>query len=529
MYSKIMTPMKKVILLFALALCGSLAFAQRAESPEWATKIKAEGLGRSQVEEIAQYVTDYAGSRLTASRQKRRADSLMLVKLAEFGLSNPRSAFATEFTRGGWDVVKTYAAMTAPYYCAFTVNPRAWSGSTDGLVKGECIVFDAQTKEDLEKYRGKVAGKILLIPSTRTVEINFEPLASRYTEEQLETMTKDNRADQRPRMGGPGGPGGPGRGMPDFRAMMELRQVMADFYRTEKPLCIVNGSGTFNVPSGSGVNYRAGDPEPVPEINMPLEDHGRMIRLIQNGQKVEMELELINKFSDDTEVHNLYAEIPGTDPKLKDEIVLLGAHYDSWHGGTGAADNASGCIVMVEAMRILKELGFKPKRTIRLALWGGEEQGLYGSSGYLEQYLFKDGKKLPGFDKFALYLNMDNGSGRFRGIYLERNDAAFPFFEAWMKPIESLGFQYLSPRTTGSTDHVTFNRLGLPAYQFIQDELEYGRTYHTIMDTYERLSLGDLRVDATVVAWLAACAADDPGRIPVNASVDLNQLPQRPF
>ena len=510
--------MKQLFVLFplvALILGGSRAQAQVAESAEWAIKIKAEGLGASQVEELSQYMTDYVGSRLTASLQKRRADSLMLEKLEEIGLSNPRSAFATEFTRGGWDVLKTYAAMTAPYYCAFSVNPRAWSGSTDGLVKGECIVFDVQTKEDLEKYRGKVAGKILLVPSTRTVEINFEPLASRYTEEELQELTKDNRANARNRF-----PGGPGRGMPrDFRAMMELRQAMADFYNTEKPLCIVNGSGTFNVPSGSGVNYRAGDPEPVPELAMPLEDHNRMVRLIQHGQKVEMELELINRFTDDCEVHNLYAEIPGTDPKLKDEVVLLGAHFDSWHGGTGAADNASGCIVMVEAMRILKQLGFKPKRTIRLALWGGEEQGLYGSRGYLDQYLYKDGKKLPGFDKFALYLNMDNGSGRFRGIYLERNDAAFPFFEEWMKSIESLGFQYLSPRTTGSTDHVTFNRVGLPSYQFIQDELEYGRTYHTLMDTYERLSQSDLKLNATIVAWLAACAANDPGRIPVYPAV----------
>ena len=492
----------------ALLLGGISAKAQVAESAEWASRIKAEGLGQSQVGELSQYLTDFVGSRLTASRQKRRADSLMLVKLQEIGLSNPRSEFAAEFTRGGWDVVKTYAAMTAPYYCAFTVNPRAWSGSTDGLVKGECVVFDVRTRDDLEKYRGNVAGKVLLVPSTQTVDIQFEPLATRYTEEQLETLTKDNRTEARGRSGG-------GRAMGDYRAMMELRQMMADFYRTEKPLCIVNGSGTFNVPRGSGVNYRAGDPEPVPEIVMPLEDLDRMVRLIRNGHGVEMELELINRFSDDTEVHNIYAEIPGTDPKLKDEIVLIGAHFDSWHGGTGAADNASGCIVMVEAMRILKTLGFKPRRTIRLALWGGEEQGLYGSRGYMDRYLYKDGKKLPGFDKFALYLNMDNGSGRFRGIYLERNDAAFPFFEAWMKSIESLGFQYLSPRTTGSTDHVTFNRLGLPSYQFIQDELEYFRTYHTLMDTYERLSQGDLKLDATIVAWLAACAANDPGRIPV--------------
>ena len=320
-------------------------------------------------------------------------------------------------------------------------------------------------------------------------------------------------------------PGGPGRMPFDFRAIMELRQLTAAFYAQEKPLCVVTGSGSFNVPSGTGVNYKAGDPEPVPEITMPLEDHGRMVRLLQKGQKVEMELELINQFTDDKEVRNIYAEIPGTDPKLKDEIVLIGAHFDSWHGGTGAADNASGCIVMIEAMRILKELGFKPKRTIRLALWGGEEQGLFGSRGYMEQYLMKGDKKLPGFDKFALYLNMDNGSGRFRGIYLERNDAAFPFFEAWMKSIESLGFEYLSPRNTGGTDHQTFTRAGLPAYQFIQDELEYGRTYHTIMDTYERLSMSDLKTDATIVAWLAACAANDPGRIPLYPVVQNERPP----
>ena len=423
--------------------------------------------------------------------------------------------------------------MTAPYYCAFSVNPKAWSGSTDGLVKGECVVFDVKTKEDLDKYRGKVAGKILLLPSTQTATINFNPLASRYTDEQLEKLTEDNRVQRALAAGGQGGPGfgpgGPGgqRGMVDYRAMMELRQLTAEFYAAEKPLCIITGRGAFNVPSGTGVNYKVGDPEPLPELMMPIEDHGRMVRLIEKGEKVEMELELINKFTDDQEVHNIYAEIPGTDPKLKDEVVLIGGHFDSWHGGTGAADNASGCIVMIEAMRILKELGFKPKRTVRLALWGGEEQGLFGSRGYLEQYLYKGDKKLPGFDKFALYLNMDNGSGRFRGIYLEGNDAAFPYFEAWMKYIEPLGFKYLTPRNTGGTDHMSFSRVGLPAYQFIQDELEYGRTYHTIMDTYERLSLPDLKIDATIVAWLVACAANDPGRIPVNPVAAMNQF-QRP-
>ena len=507
--------MKKALFasLLAAVLAGAAAFAQVSPSPELAARIKDEDLNNSQIEQISQYKTDLLGSRLTASQQKRRAEGLVISKLREFGLSNPRAEFAYEFTRGGWDVVKTYAAMTSPYYCAFSVNPKAWTGSTRGLVKGECVVFDVQSKEDLEKYRGKLAGKILLMPATQNYSINFNPLATRYSEEQLQALTQDNRANVSASPAGPPAGARARQGI-DYEAYLELQRLTTAFLASEKPLCIVTGRGTFNVPSSTSASYKVGDPEPTPEILMPIEDHGRMVRLIQNGQKVEMELELINKFTNDQEVHNVYAEIPGTDPKLKDEIVLIGGHLDSWHGGTGAADNASGCIVMMEAMRIIKALGIQPKRTIRIALWGGEEQGLYGSRGYLEQYLYKDQKKLPGYDKFALYLNMDNGSGRFRGIYLERNDVAFPFFEAWMKYIEPLGFNYLSPRTTGSTDHVTFNRAGLPAYQFIQDVLEYNRTYHTIMDTYERLSLGDLTLDATIVAWLAVCAANDPGKIP---------------
>ena len=517
--------MKRVFFLVPLlaAIFGcNLASAQVSQSPELATKIKEEGLNNSKIQEISQFMTDLLGSRLTASQQKRRAESLVINKLQEFSLSNPRAEYATEFTRGGWDVVKTYAAMTSPYYCAFSVNPKAWSGSTNGLVKAECVIFDVQTKEDLEKYRGNISGKILLMPATQTYRISFDPLASRYTEEQLQTLSLDSRTSNAV---SPAGPPSSGQASPqsvaDRNARQELQRLTNELLASERPVCIVTGRGSFNVPSGTGVSYTVGSPEPTPEIMMPIEDHGRMVRLIQNGQKVEMELELINKFTDDQEVHNVYAEIPGTDPKLKDEIVLIGAHLDSWHGGTGAADNSSGCIVMIEAMRILKALGIQPKRTIRIALWGGEEQGLYGSRGYMEKYLYKEQQKLPGYDKFALYLNMDNGSGRFRGIYLERNDAAYPFFEAWMKYIEPLGFNYLSPRNTGSTDHVTFSRIGLPAYQFIQDVLEYNRTYHTIMDTYERLSLNDLALDATMVAWLAVCAANDPGRIPVNPAVTL--------
>lgn len=230
-----------------------------------------------------------------------------------------------------------------------------------------------------------------------------------------------------------------------------------------------------------------------------------------------MELDIRNVFTDNRKINNIITEIPGSDNKLKNEVVLIGAHLDSWHGGTGGADNAAGCIVMMEAMRIIHTLGISPRRTIRLALWGGEEQGLYGSRGYATRYLYDDAKNnaLSGYEQFALYLNMDFGSGRFRGVYLEENDQAVPFFEAWSKPFASFGFGTLSPIKVGSTDHVTFSRLGLPAYQFIQDPLEYFRTYHTSMDTYERLSLDDLKVNAAIVAWLALNAAMDDNRIPV--------------
>ena len=502
--------MKK--LLFTLAACTMCAtgFAQQRPADEWAYKVKSEAFNNSQVEKLAQFMTDNMGSRLAASQMKLRAEKMMVQRLNEMGFQGVKTESVWNFENGGWDVEKTYAAMTAPYYCAYTVNPLAWSGSTNGLVKGECVLLDVKTAADLDKYRGKLAGKIVLMPAMQTYSISFDPLATRLTDKQLEEMELDNRAKVSRR-------GGPAFDMAAYRAYRELRNAVNQMIKDEHALCVINGSGTFNVPSASGVQYKVGDPEPTPQLLMPIEDHGRMVRMIQNGEKVEMELELKNKFTDNKNINNVYAEIPGTDPKLKDEVVLLGGHFDSWHGGTGGADNASGCIVMIEALRILKDLGVKPKRTIRVALWGGEEQGLYGSRGYGNKYLydFDQKKALPGYDKFALYLNMDNGSGRFRGIYLEQNEMAKSFFKNWMEPIEDLGFKTLSPNTTGSTDHVTFNYMGLPAYQFIQDDLEYDRTYHTIMDTYERLSIEDLKIDACITAWLALCAANDANKIPV--------------
>lgn len=495
--------MKHFITCALLGLSGFIASAQTLQPAEKSTLIKDEAFNNSSVDSLSQFFTDQLGPRLAASKSKLRAESLVVEQLKKIGIKDPKVVFAHKFDKGGWDNHRTYVAMTSPYYCSFAGNPVAWTGSTNGEVKGECIVLDAETPADLKKFSGKLKGKVVLMPVTQTYEISFRPLARRYSEEDLDNMTKDNRP--RKRWGRPRG------------VTSNLNQMIDSMIQAEKPLAIVKGSGTFNVTGSRGAKYKAGSPERVPEIMLPIEDHGRMVRLIKGGTPVEMELDIKNEFSDNQQINNVIAEIPGTDPKLKDEVVLIGAHLDSWHGGTGAADNAAGCVVMTEALRILNQLDLKPRRTIRLALWGGEEQGLYGSRGYANLNLFDPEKKkvLDGYDDFTIYMNMDFGSGRFKGVYFENNDRAAEFFKTWSQPLESLGFSTFSPSKVGSTDHVSFSSLGLPAYQFIQDPLEYGRTYHTPMDTYERLATDDLKINAAIVAWLAYSAAMDPERIPL--------------
>ena len=493
-----------------LSLFFPAVYAQKRLPDEIAYRIKSEAFSNSKIEETAQWLTDFLGPRLTASKNGQRAEALVKEKMTESGLSNARQEFAVKFTRGGWENEKIYIALTAPYYTAFAATPRAWSGGTNGLVSAEAVYLNVTKEEDLAKYKGKLSGKIVLLPATSNYTINFETLASRLAEARLEELAQDAR------------PAAPAGRPPLLPAAYALRDKITQFLREESPLAILSGEGSFNVPFSRGLNYTAGQPEPTLEIALPIEDHGRMVRLAHKNIPVKLELDIKNTFYPaDTLVNNVIAEIPGSDPNLKNEIVMIGAHLDSWHGGTGGAYNGSGCIVMLEAMRILKSLNIAPRRTIRIALWGGEEQGLFGSRGYAQNLLYdlKEHKKLSGYDSFALYLNMDNGSGRFRGIYLEENDMAVPFFKTWMEPFISLGFSTLSLRRTGSTDHVSFNMLGLPAYQFIQDPLEYGRTYHTLMDTYERLSLEDLRVNAALVAWFALSAAQDDARIPVKPDV----------
>jgi carboxypeptidase Q len=470
-------------------------------------KIKQEGLKNSLIEELAFGLTDFTGPRLTCSSGNISGNEWAKKKMEELGFQNVRIEEAGKLPSGGWDNLKTYAAMTAPYYVSFACNPVAWTGSTKGVINGEVILLDIKAESDLEKYKGTLSGKIVLLPSTTTYEVNFEPLASRYTDEQLKELSM---ASNQPR----------GRRQnPLNGAMIPLRALQTkirEFLNNEGAAVILKGEGTFNVPKSAGAYYTAGSPEPVPELNLAVEAHGRMERLLHHKVPVEMEVEIKNRFINNTTVYNVIGEIPGIDKILKNEVVLVGAHIDSWHGGTGAADNASGCIVMMEALRILKSLDIAPRRTIRVALWGGEEQGYYGSKGYIEKYLANPETKehKPDYEKFAAYFNMDNGSGKYRGIFIQENEMVRPVFEEWLKPFADMGASTITIRNTSGTDHIPFNSIGLPGFQFIQDEIEYYRGYHTTMDTYERLVLADLKQNAVITASFIYNAAMRNGKLP---------------
>lgn len=499
---------KHLLTLFAALLFPTFLVAQSEPVDlEMIYRIKQEGFKNSAIEEISFHMTDLAGPRLTASLGNERGNELARQKLEEFGLENVRIEEARPFDRGGWDNMRTYIAMTAPYYSNLTAVPKGWTGSTAGQVKGEAMLLEVSQAEDLDIYKGKLAGKIVVLPSTEEYEVSFEPLARRLTDEDLASRGEMRYAGPRAR--------DRFANWERYRQQMQLYRSMEQFLREEGAAVVLSCSGSFNVVRVTGSSYTWGEEPAVPELILPAEHHGRIVRLLKHDVPVEIEVEVSNIFTENLRVMNVIGEIKGTDKKLKNEVVLIGAHIDSWHGGTGAADNASGCIVMMEAMRILKELGVEPRRTIRIGLWGGEEQGLHGSRGYVENYIRdKDGELLPGYEQFMLYLNMDNGTGKFRGIHLQENDMIRPVFEAWLAPFADMGCSTVSLRNTGGTDHQSFDALGLPAFQFIQDPIEYGRGYHSNMDTYERLLMDDLRHNAVIVASLVYHAAMRQGKLP---------------
>jgi carboxypeptidase Q len=496
-----------------------------ADSPDLqtVTKIRQEGFRSSKVMEYARTLTDVIGSRLTGSPGMKRANEWTRDELAKMGLANARMEPYT-FGRG-WVGESATVRMLVPDAQQLYATPAAWSPATSGPVRGKVTKVKLAAKEDLEKNKGKFAGAILMIADPPEPKTGEKPAFDRYDEKELEELAAYEIPSERDETR---------RG--DFARRRAFRRELAQFAMDEKVAAIVQpGSGDAGVfRTFTSGTYRDDEPAGVPTVTLAPEHYSRLARLIDAKVDVELEIDIQARFLDDKTSWNTLADLPGSDKK--GELVMFGAHLDSWHTSTGATDNAAGVAAMMEAMRILKSLGITPKRTIRIALWSGEEQGLLGARAYVAEHFAerstpKDPEQAklpvslrtekgelkikPEHAKLSAYFNMDNGTGRIRGIYAQENAAAYPIFSGWLDPLRDLGATTVTMRNTMSTDHIPFDEVGLPGFQFIQDDVEYfTRTHHTNWDTYERLQREDLMQAAVVIATFVWQTANREEMIP---------------
>ena len=516
--------------LAAAIIAGAPAHAAPPEAVDTAAiaLIKSEGLQRSRVMTTASWLTNVIGPRLTGSVEYRRAAEWARGELAALGLDKARVESGGFFGRG-WTLQSHALNIVQPVPFPVVSMPRAWSPGTNGKKRAAVVVFDAPSDSALPFFKGKLKGKLVMMENPVDVTPPFTPIALRETEKSLLELANAS-SEPPPSRRPPGNFGGQLRtrmGLASRKARMAMEEGAVGFLvasRLEAGNVAVQGASVPTLPDEKRVSaYDPNAPRLLPQVAVTAEHYNRIHRMAAQGQTVVAELDVAAKFTGPDSVWNVVAELPGTD--LKDEVVMIGGHLDSWHGGTGATDNAAGVAVCMEAMRILKASGVKPRRTIRIALWGGEEQGLLGSEGYVERHFGRrtqeaaDSAALitlyPAAEKFSAYFNMDNGTGRFRGIFLQRNEALRPIFRAWLDAFDDPTAVTISARSTGSTDHVSFQSLGLPGFQFIQDDIEYfTRSWHTTMDTYERLIEEDLKQAATMMATFAYCAASRDERLP---------------
>jgi carboxypeptidase Q len=503
-------------LIASISLISAIAWSQ--EKPEKVdletiTRIRYEGFRNSKVMDYATGLMDSIGERLTGSPNMKRANEWTRDQLTAMGLSNAHLEPWGPFGRG-WANQYVNVRMTSPDIAPLLVYAKAWTPGTSGVVTGKCIRVNIEKKEDFDKYKGKLAGMILIFGPDAEVKPIIEAPYKRYTDDDLAKTAEYQIPGERP----------PFR-FADFVKRQQFVKELNQFLADEKVLAVIDhsrgtaGGGTVFVQSGG--SYKTGETTTIPQLTMASEHWSRISRLLDQKKEVTLELNVVNTFYDDDPMqYDTIAELPGTDKK--DELVMLGAHLDSWHAGTGATDNGAGTIVMMEAMRILKTLDIKPRRTIRIGLWSGEEEGLLGSQGYVQQHFgsrppmddpgMKDMPTLmrreagpvtvkPEQAKVSGYFNVDNGTGKIRGIYLQENEAVWPIFEAWMRPFKDLDMTTITMRNTGGTDHQSFDAVGIPGFQFIQDPVEYeSRTHHSNMDVYDRLQPEDLKQMAVIVA-----------------------------
>ena len=522
-----------------VAITESLAQSP-AEPLDYATiaQIRDEGLNRSQVMDHISWLSDVYGPRLTGSPAILQASDWAIRKFNEWGLVN---AHRETWPFGkGWSLVRFSAHLIEPQVQPLIGFPGSWTPGTNGAVTADVIRVQIDSEADFEKYRGKLAGKIVLSQPERPVPMLEGLIVHRmddkdFAEAATTPIPQPGRGRGRDATTADAGDDtAAGRGRGD--AILSART--GQFYRGEGVVAVFNrGSDNIFASIGSDLSARqqhtdggtifptgngsrgADAGAGVPAITLAVEHYNRMVRVLAKGVPVQVELNVQTKFYDETTPNgfNTIAEIPGSDPKLKDEVVMLGAHFDSVAAATGATDNATGSAAMMEAMRILKAIGAKPRRTIRVALWGGEEEGLLGSRAYVREH-FGDPATMalkPDHAKLAAYFNSDNGTGRVRGIWLQGNLAVQPIFEQWMKPLADLGVVEAGPRSVSSTDHVSFNDVGLPGFQFMVDRLEYNsRTHHSNMDVFDRVQRDDMIQHATVIAVFAYNAAMREEKLP---------------
>jgi carboxypeptidase Q len=513
-------------------------------------RIKDEGMNHSQVMQTLSYLSDVIGPRLTASPNAKRANEWTRNELTRWGLQSAHLEPWGPFGRG-WSLKRFSAQVSAPQTFPVIAYPKAWSPGLEKPITAEVVYVDAKNEADLQQFRGKLKGAIVLTAPMREVKAHFDSLGTRLDDKDLLAL-----ADA------PDPKSQPGRGSQqraERRVAEELIAKKYRFFQDESAAVLIDASrlgdgGTIFVQSATvpqtvaspsaAANapaispYAKTAPKMTPQVVIAVEHYNRIARMIEAGEKVKMTVDLAVEWQDaDPMSYNTVAEIPGTD--LKDEIVMLGGHMDSWHAGTGATDNGAGVSVAMEAVRILQAVHLKPRRTIRIALWTGEEQGLLGSKAYVAEHFGKletpaatasvtasdspspsptPAAKLltkPEYEKFDAYFNLDNGTGKIRGVYLQGNEEVRSLFRQWLKPFRDMGAATLSISNTGGTDHLSFDGIGLPGFQFIQDEIEYDtRTHHSNQDVFDRIQADDMKQAATIMAAFVYNAAMRDEKLP---------------
>ena len=491
--------MKSPILcsMLGLGLAGT-APSQTPAERNLLARMHSEAFEHSQAQAVFDMLTVTIGPRLTASPAYRRAAEWTRDRLASYGLENARLE-PWQFGRG-WTLEKLTVEMIEPRYLALVGYADGWASSTSGEIAAAPVFIGGKSPEEVEALRSKLKGAIVLTQPAMTNFVRadrpqpsdpaYVPLSAAYA-----TGVGRGRA--------PAPPPGP---TPAGRIAQSLREagaaVLVKPSRGEHGTVFVTG--------------RDEGPGAVPSVTLSAEHYNLIVQMLEQNVPVKLRINLQSKYSDDDggKAYNVLAELAGADPAVRDEVVMIGAHLDSWHTGTGATDNADGVTTVMEAMRILKVIAARPRWTIRVALWGGEEQGLVGSRAWVKQHLAGP-ENAAAREKFDVYLNIDNGTGPIYGWYLENREALLSLFDQWLKPLREFGARRNILEPIGATDHVSFNEVGVPGFNPIQDYTNYDtRTHHTNMDTADRVEIHDIHEAALVMAWFAYQAAMADQKIP---------------